>query len=121
MSDFLSRFKDGVDKSVEASRDALLKMGEKVQTFGDKSVVRIEITQLEAKVQKEYQKLGAVVYDQFNLQGVSSIERDSDSVSEILTTIRQLKIEIENRENALKELVKEKDSDVTDVSAETEE
>ena len=50
---FVDKMKDFFDKSVEASKSAFEKAGDAVQDFGDKSVAKIEIKKLEAKLEKQ--------------------------------------------------------------------
>ena len=109
MSDFFNKMKNYLDKGVEVSKDALLKAGEKVQDFGDKSVNRIEISQLENKIQKEILKLGQFAYNSFTKENCQTICVENENVEKILKEIAFLNEEIEQKKALLKDLSKEKE------------
>ena len=114
MSDFFNKMKNYLDRGVEVSKDALVKAGEKVQDFGDKSVNRIEISQLEGKVQKEILKLGNFAYDSFAKENCENIAAENETVQQILKEIASLNEEIAQK----KALLKEKDEPEQDEKSE---
>ena len=106
MNDFINRMKDYLDKGVEVSRDAISKAGEKVADFGGKSVVRIEISQLESKAQKELLTLGTLIYEKLSIKGESSVDKSDVEISAALAVIDKLRAEIESRKSELEEAQK---------------
>ena len=101
MSDLLNKIKHYLDKGVEASSEALSKAGEKVRDFSDKSVIKIEISKLEGKIQKKEQDLGAFVFDQLITQQKSRITKENTELVAILTEIESLKAEVEKKKETL--------------------
>lgn len=51
-----------IDKGVEASKKGLKTAGNAISDFGDKSVNRIELTQLKGRLEKNYADLGKLAY-----------------------------------------------------------
>lgn len=98
---FVEKMKSYLDKGVEASKDAFSKAGSAVQSFGDKSVVRIEKKQLEIKLQQEKLNLGILVYDILSGEDKITLSNDDSRVSGIIAEISRLKNEIEKRDEAL--------------------
>ena len=105
-NDFINRMKDYLDKGVEVSKDAISKAGEKVADFGGKSVVRIEISQLESKAQKELLTLGTLIYEKLSIKGESSVDKSDVEISAALAVIDKLRAEIESRKSELEEAQK---------------
>jgi len=95
--------KDYLDKGVEVSKDAISKAGEKVADFGEKSVVRIEISQLESKAQKELLALGTLIYEKLSVKGEASVEKSDSEITSALAVIDKLRAEIESRKSELDE------------------
>ena len=106
MNDFVNRMKDYLDKGVEVSKDAISKASEKVADFGGKSVVRIEISQLESKAQKELLALGTLIYEKLSIKGEFSVEKSDSEIAEALAVIDKLRSEIESRKSELDETQK---------------
>jgi hypothetical protein len=101
VSDFIDKMKEYLDKGVEISKDALSKAGEKVVDFSGKSVVRIEISQLESKAQKELLALGTLLYEKLSIKGASSVEKTEPEISSALAIIDKLRAEIEAKKAEL--------------------
>lgn len=117
MSDFFNKMKNYLDRGVEVSKDALVKAGEKVQDFGDKSVNRIEISQLEGKVQKEILKLGNFAYDSFAKENCENIAAENETVQQILKEIASLNEEIAQKKALLKEKDEPEQAEKCEVAA----
>ena len=109
---FMDKVKEYFDKSVEVSKEALSKVGDTVQDFGDKSVVMIEIKQLEHKLNKELISLGNQVYNVFMENNSDSLKFDDARVSGIFLELQRLNGEIKARKASLSEKEKTDDSDV---------
>lgn len=103
MSDFLNKMKGRLDKGVEVSKGAISKAGEKVADFGEKSVVRIEISQLESKEQKELLALGTLIYEKLAVKGLDSVSKSETEIASALAVIDKLRSEIELKKAALAE------------------
>lgn len=101
MKDFVSKMKEYLDKGVEVSKGAIKTAGTKVQDFGDKSVTRIEIKQLESKAQKELASLGLKVYELFVKNGETAVSSTEPSIKEILESIESLNKDIDSKTDSL--------------------
>lgn len=102
---FAKTLKQYLDKSVEVSKKGLKSAGSAISEFGDKSVNKIDIVQLKNHLVKKYQELGQVVAEQLAEDGIS-ISKDSIVVSEKLSSIKELKEKIHEKEEILKKYEK---------------
>lgn len=102
---FAKNLKQYLDKGVEVSKKGLKTAGSAISEFGDKSVNKIDIVQLKNRLAKKYQELGQVVAEQLAEDGIS-ISKDSIVVSEKLSSIKELKEKIHEKEEALKKYEK---------------
>lgn len=98
---FAKTLKQYLDKSVEVSKKGLKSAGSAISEFGDKSVNKIDIVQLKNRLVKKYQELGQAVAEQLAEDGIS-ISKDSLVVSEKLSSIKELKEKINEKEASLK-------------------
>ena len=104
---FAKNLKQYLDKGVEVSKKGLKTAGSAISEFGDKSVNKIDIVQLKNRLAKKYQELGQAVAEQLAEDGIS-ISKDSIVVSEKLSSIKELKEKIHEKEEALKKYEKQK-------------
>ena len=88
-------------KGVQASKEAFSKAETAVTKFGDESVLKIEKKQFEAKLRKEIASLGQSALDAFEKN--IPILPDQEPFLSHLNTIKNLKAEIQQREDLLKE------------------
>lgn len=102
---FAKTLKQYLDKGVEASKKGLKTAGSAISEFGDKSVNKIDIVQLKSRLEKKYQELGQAVAGQLSEDGIS-ISKDSLVVSEKLSSIKELKEKIHEKEEVLKKYEK---------------
>ena len=102
---FAKNLKQYLDKGVEVSKKGLKTAGSAISEFGDKSVNKIDIVQLKNRLAKKYQELGQAVAEQLAEDGIS-ISKDSIVVSEKLSSIKELKEKIHEKEEALKKFEK---------------
>ena len=93
-------------KGVQASKEAFSKAETAVTKFGDESVLKIEKKQFEAKLRKEIASLGQSALDAFEKN--IPILPDQEPFLSHLNTIKNLKAEIQQREDLLKEKQNEK-------------
>lgn len=102
---FAKNLKQYLDKGVEVSKKGLKSAGSAISEFGDKSVNKIDIVQLKNRLVKKYQELGQAVAEQLVEDGIS-VSKDSLVVSEKLSSIKELKEKIHEKEEALKKYEK---------------
>lgn len=82
-----SKLKEMFSKGAKASKEAFEKAGDKVQTFTDKSVVKLEKHQLETKRDCKYEELGLKLSQMLAEGAVISSENKEDI--EILNNIQE--------------------------------
>lgn len=114
-----TKLKNFISKSSDVTKSAFSKASNAVQKFSDKSVLKIEIKQMESKKEKLFTKIGKHLssvlsnenVDLMNLQN-SNDEKITTLVEEIKTfqaEIVQLNLDIEKNKEDLKK-AQEKDS-----------
>ena len=114
-----TKLKNFISKSSDVTKSAFSKASNAVQKFSDKSVLKIEIKQMESKKEKLFTKIGKHLssvlsnenVDLMNLQN-SNDEKIITLVEEIKTfqaEIVQLNLDIEKNKEELKK-AQEKDS-----------
>lgn len=114
-----TKLKNFISKSSDVTKSAFSKASNAVQKFSDKSVLKIEIKQMESKKEKLFTKIGKHLssvlahenVDLMNLQN-SNDEKITTLVEEIKTfqaEIVQLNLDIEKNKEELKK-AQEKDS-----------
>lgn len=107
-----TKLKNFISKSSDVTKSAFSKASNAVQKFSDKSVLKIEIKQMESKKEKLFTKIGKHLssvlsnenVDLMNLQN-SNNEKISTLVEEIKTfqaEIVQLNLDIEKNKEELK-------------------
>lgn len=116
---FMEKMKDVFDKGVKVSKEALSKAGDAVQDFGDKSVIRIEIKQLESKLDKEYESLGTQVHSFFQNNKEDTLSYNNAQISGVINEIDRLLAQIADRKEALRQL--DDDSQDSSTDSKTEE
>lgn len=98
----LEASKNALKKGAEVSKSALDKAGKAAVKFGDESVLRIEIKQLESEIKKDTAELGKVVGKAFLDEQKDSVSKDDEEIRVILDRITQAKTEISEKEGELK-------------------
>lgn len=98
----LEASKNALKKGAEASKTALGKAGKAAVKFGDESVLRIEIKQLESQIKKDTLELGNAALKAFIEDAKETVSKDDDEIRVILDRIRQAQSEISEREDELK-------------------
>lgn len=96
------KFKFGMEKVMESSKKALAQAGSAVQDFSDKSVIRIEIHQLESKRDEQVKLLGDLALTRFLAEGTQTLSSDEEAVAAILEEIKKLDKDIAEHEEKLK-------------------
>ena len=103
--DFIEKAKTVFGKSAEASKNAFAKAGEAVQDFSDKSVMKLEIKQYEAKLNQEYANLGKTVFDiavyGFDKDGNMGDPLENQNVKNCIGNIKSILGELDERKKEL--------------------
>jgi hypothetical protein len=92
-----------VDTGIAASKDALSKAGSAARDLGDKSVLRLELGQLQKKAAKNYETLGIQVCQAFGEGKKKSLAPQDAEISGFIHEAGRLTAEIERRATVLKE------------------
>ena len=64
-------------KGVSASKKGIKTAGNAISDFGDKSVLRIENSQIKSRIEKKYAQLGSYVYSVLAEKKSASFEKSS--------------------------------------------
>ncbi len=99
--DFVDTMKEYLDKSVKVSKEAIDKAGDAVQDFSDKSIIRIEIKQLESKNEHSFHDLGIAVYKLLSSFSDISINSSTPEIADILSKIKETENDINKRKKIL--------------------
>ena len=99
---FAERMREMIDQGVAASKEFAAKAGAKAQDLGERSVLMLEIKQLESQAQKSISRLGAEAYQTFVERGETTLSADSAPVKTILSEIATTRESIEQKEAELK-------------------
>ncbi len=89
------KVKKGVSEAYEASSKAIEELTETAQEYGDKYKHKIEINKLKAKQEKQFTKLGSLIFDKYKVIGISADklfkEKDiKELINEIENTAKQI-------------------------------
>lgn len=101
---FWDRMQEILDKSIETSKDVFDKAKEKAKELGEKGVLKYEIMKVEKQIQKKTTELGAKVFDIFSEEKQNSITKNSGGIKEIVLEIANLEKQLNDKEEALKNL-----------------
>ncbi|AFG38188.1 hypothetical protein [Spirochaeta africana] len=107
--DFMTRMKEVLSHSMEGSKDFLEKARDKVHDFGETSVIRLEIRQLEGQAKQELTRLGTKVYELLVDEGKGSVSSKTPEVKEYFQRLEEIKESIAAKEQLLPK--DEKDTD----------
>jgi len=98
---FSERMREMLDQGVAASKELAAKAGAKAQDLGERSVLMLEIKQLESQAQKLVGRLGAEAYQTFTERGEETLSRESLAVKALLVDIAGIRESIERKEAEL--------------------
>lgn len=113
---FEEKLKDAISSGVKASKEALSKAGSAVQKFSDKSVIKIERSQLVNKQKDKYTEMGKALSKLLKIKGsdfgnlCSIIENSEDAANlkdfilSCQTEIKRLDKEIIEHDKQLEEV-----------------
>ena len=101
-----------IDRGVEAGKRGFKSASSAISDFGDKSVMRIELSQLKSKLTKSYAKLGSYAYENLVNKKVENLSPAQDEeLSSMIEGIKKIQKDIQKHEKALVKTEKEqKDS-----------
>jgi hypothetical protein len=85
-----------LDNTLSVSKDALTKAGNAAKDLSEKSVIRVELMQLERKLTKSHELLGKEVAAYFDAQN-DALSRQDTKIVPFLLEISRLHREIETR------------------------
>lgn len=108
-TDVKDKLKNGFGKFFNSSKKALGKAGSAVQDFSDKSVIKIEIRQLEQKKKDQIEKLGQLAWEKFQNDDTAMLSASEEPVVAIRQEIERLNQEISKRSESLKKEDKSKE------------
>ena len=98
---FNERMKELLDQGVAASKEFAARAGAKAQDLGERSVLMLEIRQLENQAQKLIGRLGAEAYQTFTERGEQTLSIENTMVKTLLSDIASARESIEKKEAEL--------------------
>lgn len=98
---FLEKLRSAIDSGVEVSKKGISSAGSAISDFGDKSVLRIELSQLNGRAEKIYAQLGKYAVETFLSQENSTLSAGDEKINSWLTDIKDLRAKIQEKEKAL--------------------
>ena len=98
---FSERMREMLDQGVAVSKELAVKAGAKAQDLGERSVMMLEIKQLENQAQKLVGRLGAEAYQTFTERGEETVSRESAPIKALLSDIAVIRESIERKEAEL--------------------
>ena len=103
MSDFGKKILSIFDKGVSASKKGIQNAGTAISDFGDKSVLRIEKSQLQSKADKAYAELGKLVFSKLSGSRSAFVTASDEGIADVITTIKTLLANISKHNDAINE------------------
>lgn len=100
---FKETLKNYIDKGVEASKKGIKNAGAAINDFGDKSVLRIELNQLNGKLEKQYQEFGAAAYKVLTARNADKVDADNAQLKPLIDKIGETVKDIKKHEKMIKE------------------
>lgn len=99
-----AKIRSYIDRGVEASRKGIKTAGSAISEFGDKSVLRIELTQLKSNLTKAYAELGEASYKQLTAKKTTTRSTKDDTVQPMVKKIDGLLKDIKKHDKAIKDI-----------------
>lgn len=98
-----TKVKEAISKGAKASKEAFEKAGTKIQNFTDKSVLKMEIRQLESKRDCKYEELGMKVSELLFKGAVINFDGEDDIqiVNSLQSEIQDFSDKISEKEKLL--------------------
>ncbi|MCL2601533.1 MAG: hypothetical protein FWD91_01835 [Treponema sp.] len=98
---FSERMKGMLDQGVAVSKEFAVKAGAKAQDIGERSVLMLEVKQLDHQANKLAGRLGAEVYQAFTERGEETLSKENPVVKALLSEITTIRDSIEKKEAEL--------------------
>lgn len=106
-----TKIKDVVVKGTEVSKNAISKAGEAIQTFSDKSILKIERSQLASKRNKTYEALGRALSELYlSKKLILSAKNDDETTLTAIKEMEKIQKEIEKLTKQIHEKTDQLDS-----------
>ena len=100
--DFMERMKEALAAGMEGSKDFFEKARDKMHEFGESSVLRLEIRQLEAQAKQELATLGTIVYQLLIDEEKGSVSSKTPELKDVFTKLEGIKQQIADKEKQAK-------------------
>lgn len=110
--------KEFLDTSIAASKKSLKKAGVALSDLGDEAVIKIDVTKLKLKLEKNYTELGKICADALLEEKKASVSKKTEKVEDILDVVKTLKEKIALKEKELKSHSKNKGTKASPKKAE---
>lgn len=101
---FRQRMEEAINKGLKTSLDVLEKAKDKTMELGERGAKKFEIMKLEHRVEKQFAKLGACVYEMFTEKKQDTVAKDNEEIVQIISEISNLEHQIDAAEEAIKKL-----------------
>lgn len=108
---FNEKMKEFLERSVDASRDALSKAGSQAQVWGEMGKLKIEILQLRSRAQRLFARLGTEVYELLVDREEPMVGAYTAGMAPLIEELKTIDADIERKEAAFRDLGG-KDSDL---------
>jgi len=101
---FRQRMEEAINKGLKTSLDVIEKARDKTVELGERGAKKFEIMKLEHRVEKQFAKLGACVYEMFNVKKQDTVAKDNEEIDQIISEIRNLERQIDRAEEAVNKI-----------------
>ncbi len=105
-SEFGKKVMDYFDKGLKASYKGLKNAGVVLSEFGDKSVIKIDISKLRSKLEKLYREIGKLTTDKLLSNESDAITKDTEEISDKIAEVAEIKNKIRAKEEELSQFEK---------------
>lgn len=97
-----------ISKTVKVSKKGLKSAGQAISDFGDKSVLKIENSQIRARIEKKYAELGSYVYAALISKNPADISMKNADVKSIVSDIDRFFSQVSKNETSIKAVDKKR-------------
>jgi hypothetical protein len=98
---FAERMKEAAAKAGNIAQDFVVKAGDAAQDLGTKGKLLFEVKQLEGKVERLMEQLGAEVYKALAEEKLAGISLTTPGIKEIFAEIDKIQKEIDKKEGEM--------------------
>ena len=100
---FRDRVQEAINRGLKSSHELFDKAKEKAKDLGEKGVLKLEISQLDSRIEKLYAKLGSAVYHRIVDENQNTVSQNTPDVKELLAEISETQSRVEEKEQLLKD------------------